>query len=419
MKQTLHIFVKDVRHFRGEILVSLALVAAIAWADPMLWNSGVAPLSSWKFVAAALRILIVISWWLLIARIVHEENPVGDRQFWITRPYDRRSLLAAKALFLICFIYLPMLAAQISMMEVAGLNPASYLPGLFSKLLMITAYLVVPAVAVAAVTSSLVRMTLVVLGIWLAVIASMAVETMLTLRGILDHSVSTRDFLSVPTVLAVSAAVVIVQYMTRRLAASRVALLALAPVLVLYSVFFASNAAVNRGYPPLSGKQAAPISISLPGDAATTEAAHATLNPKQVAVEIPVQVSGVGDEVSQFYGVRVDAQGQGVNWQSDWQEISAVADRFNHDVLVHFVMSRKEFDRIQPKPVTLRLRFAVALNQSARVRTIPISMGNFALPGVGVCSPLLVPPELTPQAIEGIVCREPLLGPELAYIETS
>lgn len=419
MKQALHIFAKDVRHFWGEILVSVGLVAALAWASPMQWNTEYAPYSNWRYVAAALRILIVVSWWLLIARIVHEESLVGDRQFWLTRPYGRKSLLAAKALFLVCFLYLPMLVVQISILALAGLNPASHLPGLLSKLVVITAYLVLPAVAIAAVTSNLVRMTLVILGIWLAITVSLITETLLTFRGVLRPGVSAHDFLSIPTALAVCAAVVIVQYMTRRLGPSRIMLLALAPVLVLYTVIYGSNAAVNQSYPRLSGGQAAPISFSLPSDAAMTDAAHDTLNPRQVEVEIPLHISGVEDEVSEIQGVRVDVQGQNINWRSGWQRLSADTYRSGNDLLVHFVMSREAFNRIQPVPVTLQLRFAVNLEQSAGARTIPISLGNFTVPGVGVCSPLLVPPFYTPQTIEGVVCREAFPGPETTFLETS
>jgi hypothetical protein len=419
MKQALHIFVKDVRHFWGEILVSVALVAALTWAVPMQWNNGFTLYSNWKFVVVALRILIVVSWWLMIARIVHEESLVGDRQFWLTRPYGRKSLLAAKALFLICFLYLPMFMVQISILAQANLDPVSYIPGLLYKSLMISAYVVLPAVAIATVTSNLVRMTLAILGIWLIIAASLIAENLLTFRGILHARVSTRDFLTVPTALAVCAAVVLVQYMVRRLAPSRIALLALPPVLVIYMAAFTSNAAVNRSYPRLSGNQAAPVSLSLPGDAAMTETAHETLNPKQVEVEIPLQVSGAGDEVAQIRGVRVDVEGENINWRSDWQRLSGDSYRAGHDVLVHFLMSRETFVRIQPVPVTLRLRFAINLEQSAGTQTIPISMGNFAVPGVGVCSPLLVPPFYTPQTIEGVVCREAFPWPKVTFVETS
>ena len=37
MKQILHIFAKDARHFLPEILVSLAITAAFAWVYPSEW----------------------------------------------------------------------------------------------------------------------------------------------------------------------------------------------------------------------------------------------------------------------------------------------------------------------------------------------------------------------------------------------
>ena len=35
-----------------------------------------------------LVLLMVTSWWLLLARVVQAETLVGEQQFWITRPYQ-------------------------------------------------------------------------------------------------------------------------------------------------------------------------------------------------------------------------------------------------------------------------------------------------------------------------------------------
>ena len=90
------------------------------------------------FLAGLLTVLIPVSWWLLIARVIHAETLVGDRQFWLTRPYEWKKLLGAKALFLAVFLYLPLLIAQCLLLFRAGFHPLSFIPGLLFNLLLIT-----------------------------------------------------------------------------------------------------------------------------------------------------------------------------------------------------------------------------------------------------------------------------------------
>ncbi len=113
-----------------------------------------------------------VSWWLLISRVIHAETLVGDCQFWITRPYDWKKLLAAKALFLFCFLYLPLFLAQCFLLMRAGFSSAlAIFRGLLFNLYLISAVLVLPLLALATVTSSFARMTLAILGILLCFIA--------------------------------------------------------------------------------------------------------------------------------------------------------------------------------------------------------------------------------------------------------
>jgi hypothetical protein len=115
MKQILHIFAKDCRHFWPEILISVALVGALVWIYPSTWlsKSGLYAVAGGAFLpsmleagvlAVLLTVLVPVSWWLLIARVIHAEALVGDRQFWVTRPYEWKKLLGAKALFLAVFL---------------------------------------------------------------------------------------------------------------------------------------------------------------------------------------------------------------------------------------------------------------------------------------------------------------------------
>src|SRR5690349_14532799 len=100
MKQVWHIFSKDVvRHWR-EGAAAIALLAAFV-RDEMYgwthygWASGAATMFSVRFLAGSSAALLPIVWAFVIVRVIQGESLVGDRQFWITRPYEWQKLLAA------------------------------------------------------------------------------------------------------------------------------------------------------------------------------------------------------------------------------------------------------------------------------------------------------------------------------------
>jgi hypothetical protein len=136
--QTIHIFRKDVRYLWLEICLFIFLTALFGWRD-YEWSEVLLP------VTAA----------FLIARLIHAETIPGDTQFWITRPYRWRNLLAAKLLFIFAFVNLPVLIARIILIDRAGFPLAFELvPLLWSQLLMIVAFCL-PVAALAAVTADM------------------------------------------------------------------------------------------------------------------------------------------------------------------------------------------------------------------------------------------------------------------------
>src|SRR6266478_5805714 len=95
MSQILHIFRKDARHHWPEILLSWVLVAVYVWDQPRKWANQTIHI---RYIVGLLNILpalMILSWAFLIARVVQGESLVGDRQFWITRPYEWHKLFVA------------------------------------------------------------------------------------------------------------------------------------------------------------------------------------------------------------------------------------------------------------------------------------------------------------------------------------
>jgi hypothetical protein len=144
MRQALHIFRKDVRFLRLPIALAFALTAAFAWSRARDHSAA---------VQQPITTLLILAWWYLAAAPIYKETLVGDRQFWVTRPYRWRSLLAAKALFLVAFIHVPLLAADLTI--VAGQGFPVSLRTLLWRQLGLAALITLPSAAIASVTRSL------------------------------------------------------------------------------------------------------------------------------------------------------------------------------------------------------------------------------------------------------------------------
>jgi hypothetical protein len=170
MRQILHIFRKDARHFWPYAAVVAGLTAMLAYLDPQT-TPFYHPWSASQIVEV-LHIVLVLAWWFTIAAVVHDETPAGDRQFWLTRPYSRLSIVAAKALFVLVFLTLPLVAADCVILSAKGFAPLALAPAMLWRQCAIAAVLLVPPFAFAALTRDLRQFVLAVLLIAVALSAA-------------------------------------------------------------------------------------------------------------------------------------------------------------------------------------------------------------------------------------------------------
>jgi hypothetical protein len=169
MRQALHIFRKDVRHLWLEISIALAATAAFTFLVARGSQSLNDPAAAQGVAATLLTYLLPAAWCALIARLIYAEPLAGNRQFWITRPYAWKSLLAAKGLFIAAFISLPKLIADAVILRAWDFKIGSELGGLLWAQVLLAAVLVLPVAALSAVTTGFVQLLavtfLIVLGL--------------------------------------------------------------------------------------------------------------------------------------------------------------------------------------------------------------------------------------------------------------
>jgi hypothetical protein len=421
MNQILHIFRKDTRRFWPEIVTSLVITAAFAAIYPSQWMADPpgATANELRLLANVFTVLVPVSWWLLIARVVHAESLVGESQFWLTRPYRWTSLLAAKALFLLVWLYAPIFLAQWTLLAEAGLHPEQHLPGLLFELLLLTAILVFPLFAIAAVTANFARMTLTLLGVLVAYLifnfAALGLDAN-SYRPMVPGVDRIAFNTTVALVLLLCGAAVLLQYAGRRVWQARTLLIAL-PILAtgVLTAISATDAKVDRAY-----ASATPFAISLAPD--TTHPATVDLfeTSTDKYVHIPLTLSGIADGTAvQIDDARVTlTAADGQAWTSPWQGI--YAQRYlpgANQTELRVRIPRAQFERFKSAPVMLQLTLALTRLRASQVIRTTFPIGDIEVPNVGMCSPQSERgyPRMTP----GLYCRSPLHKPRLTYATTA
>lgn len=128
-QQALHIFRKDARHLRLEIVVVLFWLLALIFTGVQTWEGLQERGGPSSSSDGPLSVLLPVAWSLLIARAIQTEALPGDRHFWLTRPYSRASLVLSKLLFIGVFVSLPFAFAQAAIVSLSGLPLFSNLGG--------------------------------------------------------------------------------------------------------------------------------------------------------------------------------------------------------------------------------------------------------------------------------------------------
>lgn len=430
MNQILHIFAKDARRFWGEISLSVAITAAFALFYPQQWVGpdhihgvmGSQGTVEYQLVIAGQLLLglVPVSWWLLITRVVQAESLVGDRQFWLTRPYEWPKLLAAKLLFLLAFLYLPFFVAQCAMLAETGFNPIAYVPGLFYNLLLLAVTIVLPLFALATVTSNFARMTLTLLGVFLGIAAlafvvSRYYPSHFTAIAVISYTTQALWTLG----FCLCAVVTVLQYALRRAAPARVLLFAIPTLLILAIPLSArleqQHGRVDANYPATSTP---PVQLVYHPLAPGMQQWETYPDNGDVIIHTSLEGTGVAPGtvlVPDAVKLEVEAP-NGYRWTSNWQDTAApkfYAGAAGSDAAV--VMPRAIYEQLKGMPLTTRVTLALTQAKATSVSQIALPRHDFSVPGFGVCAPLTGFYNPFFQAT-GLLCRSVLRDPPLTYI---
>lgn len=395
MSRILQIFRKDVRHLWPYEIKFLILMGLAAVLDPAFRDGHYS--SSYDFLVS---IAVPLACWFLVITVIHEEKLPGNRQYWLTRPYSWKELLAAKALFVVALINVPLLLWHIAAYAVTGVPLSEHWPALLWRQVFFTAFYVLPVTALAAITRSLGQ------AIGVVLVVALPFTFMETLRfglnGVRWQNIEGAMAVGVAAIIAIAVAVILVlQYSRRRTAVS--CFVAAWAVLSMVGATIAADKVL--GNPRLSPEDST-IRISL-----DAQSGRRTRFLRDYP-EIPLRMEGIPPDVDLL-------QNHLTLWIEDpekpFSQPVPVANSSVHDVThgtawLQIALYSRFFGAMKSFPVNISGSIDFTAFGHSRTLSLPRGHG-VVIPRVGVCSD-----RSDPAGEISFVCYSPLPRASLAVL---
>lgn len=406
MTQVLHIFKKDVHRHWPEILISLALL--VLYARYELQLEQIPPqydprLLFFIFVGRSIPLFLTLSWIFLVLRVVQSETLVGDRQWWVTKPYVWWELLLSKLFFVFVFISVPLFHVQLLLLHRAGFPVLPNLVSLFLMQLTLPLVLIVCFFALAALTKNLAQA---LLGIGIAVVALIVGQWLNSLSSqTMGDSSPIRDGLAWLLVIGSLVLVPVWQFARRRTWASRITLAACFGATTVLSLIPVARR-IEQSYPLLPGGDS-PAQFTIPS---IPESHNNSSNSPRFAsdpfLSIPMNVSGIEPgSVVLVDGMEITVDSaDDSRWIRAWvsQYVQLWPGKQRQDL--RYQVKHKEYERVKTKLLKLHIQLALSEYREADERTIVIPATTLRDSVLGICS-------LAPGDYRFLQCRKPFHSP--------
>jgi hypothetical protein len=374
MHEAIRIFRKDVRAIWPQVLLALVAAALPVFVRDAQHDD--------KLIG-----LLALTRWFLVVSAVHQEKLVGDREWWLTRPYSWKPLLGAKLLMIAAFMQAPLLLSDVAILVSDGL-PISW-TRLAMRQAQLALTLILPAAAVAAVTQGLVSFGIATLAILTAIFVPAANDTTLGQWGPLVWIPPTLVIL----ILGGTAVLLLLWQYSRRQIVPAVGVLggatiACSAVLLMPPTAWAIGIATH-GSPPADGLRLEWIKDVRPSIASP--------KPGKIALTLPVRIDGLPDTMlAQPDLVRIDLRApDGTNWNSGWQSAFLTLSRSNTDwwhlrdrrrVDLSFLLDQALTQPFRNQLAKCKLSAVITVLGPAQSRSLSPVNGKYVVPGFGVCT---------------------------------
>jgi len=385
MNQIVHIFRKDARQLRLEILATLTILVLFDIFEPRSWNDFVV-MTVEGTTSMEFAILLCIAWGILIIRLIQTDRLPGVNQFWTTRPVVWWKLMAAKVLFLLVFLYAPLMLSQMVLLHLGGFAVASNLPLILLDMVLLSAVLVLPLTSLAAVTSSFGQTVLALLGALVLLVVFVAVAAGRNLQPLF------LVWLQPGILVAMLSSAVVYQYRWRATRNTIVLCAVTALLLISTQWLLPGSSLAVAGYDRPA--QGAPVSIAIDpsprprGNPYNSEKSTV----RSVILQVPLVVSSIAPGTDyELEGQRLHLEGpDGTVWESHWENATAAFGQVvfsgSDSPSTEILIPRRVYDRLRGGDVSIRMEFAVAQLQDMPVFQTVLSSKSEMVPGLGSCA---------------------------------
>lgn len=358
MSQILHIFRKDARHHWPEILLSLALLISFMVEQPRIWIHQTFDSRFLSGLISFLPAFMVISWAFLTIRLIQGESLVGDRLFWVTRPYEWHKLLAAKLLSVALFIHLPPV-----------LHPRSFVHSLLAPFVFGSA---MPHDCQHHLGNRTSRCRDPYPVPWL-----LGLLLFFTLNADMDFATDATDPIQAFIYLAAASTAILFQYIYRRTRLARIVVGTGAALIFLIIVLAPYKTLINRDFPLPTPIHSLPAQFTL--DRSLTFAHDRVKGTNfygdEVGLEIPLKISKLAETtIAQIRGVRLDIEmPTGEQWSTHWHSHYDTVTYGRTLEWPNISMKKAVFNRVKNVPVRAHLTLALNIYQTGAATQIIVA----------------------------------------------
>jgi hypothetical protein len=376
MKQAWHIFKKDARHLRIDIVLTVALAVILSVITPFLLPEVLIYFArSIPFFLFGWGSLVYpAAMYFLIARVFHEEAVPGTRQFWLTRPYDWKSLVLAKLLFVLVFAHIPLMGMQVALLLRSGFDLAPNLPGFFWSQILTFVCVSLPACVFAILTPNMFAF------IGLALVQLVVISMGASLRfGGADW---VRDMLTLTFLVLLAVPIFVWQYRSRATAWSRMWAFSIAVAGLSFYLWMPWRLAFSI-QSMVSPKVTSVPMLAVTIDPANMRAFKLRNSPTRLEVDIPLSVANALDLAS----FRADAlaltfeRSDGAKWAAPPLFFGQLDPYPQDSVLLYYVITEVDREFLRGAGPEFTLRGELHYTIFERRRTVDGISGEVAILG--------------------------------------
>jgi len=410
-----HIFKKDFR-LLGVFGLAVALLPFAIIAVHLRMDHFFAENDALSSLLLLLELMLYFGAATLTAVLVHQDGLVGVRQDWLVRPIRRRDLLAAKLLFIVLAVQLPLFLASLAIGLIDGFPlSSSFFAGLTENLYFLLGF-TLPILAFVSLMKNLTEALGVAFALFIGIIGLGALITGWNGGDPLGPTTGT-GVAWIPQTeclfiyLLAAAAILGLQYFRRATRAARwvlgaAILLCMLIQIVPWRYAFGlekamshapvADASISLRFDPSLGRFQSPVADEPASSSAQFNSRTLRVTDNGVEIHIPIQVSGVAGgailkvDRASVHLLRADGKDEGaINPAGDQGGFEVLNEgTSDSSSIAHFEPVRIRsniFKRIENASATLRIDYSATLLRLASTDSLPALDANERLAGDGWC----------------------------------